>query len=106
MNNNNNNNKQKIRNSINLKYILIPVLVFLLIDTIIIHERVGILKLHIPILSKVLNFIYNLLSKLIYNKYHSQTFAHTIIFSIITYFLYFLVDNYNINLLNKYNFSL
>lgn len=103
---NNNNNKEKIRNSINLKYILIPSLVFLLIDTIVIHERVGLLKLHIPIISKVLNFIYNLLSNLIYNKYHSQTLAHTIIFSILIYILFWITNNFNINLLNKYNIPL
>ena len=106
MNNNKENNKQKIKNSINLKYILIPSLVFLLIDTIIIHKRVGLLDLHIPIISNILNLIYDLLSKLIYNKFHSQTLAHTIIFSILLYIIFWITGNFNINILNKYNIPL
>ena len=90
--------------NINIKVIniLVPVIFFYLIDLVVIHENKGLLQINIPILHTILNEIYNFVSYIIYEKFHSKTIAHTLIFAVAITLTHSLIEKYNFfNLKNK-----
>ena len=82
---------------INPKYLVIPMVIFYILDLVIIHDNtIGIFKVDIPILKEFFDIIYNITSSIIYDKFHSQPLAHTIIFGILLILSYKLSDNYKL----------
>ena len=80
------------------KYIIIPMILFYIIDIAVIHDNnLNIFKVNIPILKEIFEFVYNITSKIIFDKYHSQPLAHTIIFGVGLILFYKLYEQYNLN---------
>ena len=82
-------------NMVDMKTLVVPMILFYIIDIVVIHENKGLLQSSIPILHNILNFIYNIVSNIIYDDYHSKAIAHTLIFGSLVIIGYSLVEKYN-----------
>ena len=82
--------------------IIVPTLLFYYFETIILHED-NPNYFHIPIISDILIFIYNKMSNLIYDKFHSKKLIHSIIYMFILISINAVIKNIYIKKKNKYN---
>jgi hypothetical protein len=89
--------------NVDVKTIIVPAILFYIIDLIVIHENRGLLLSSIPLLSNILNFIYNLMNQIIFEDLHSQVMSHTLVFIILLIVTYNLVEKYNFLYLKNKN---
>ena len=91
-----------VDNMFDMKTLVVPMVLFYIIDIVVIHENKGLLQSSIPILHDILNLIYNIVSNIIYDEYHSKAIAHTLIFGSLVVVGYSFVEKYNLfNLKDK-----
>ena len=82
--------------SFDAKNIILPVIIFYIIDVVVIHENKGLLPVYVPVLSKLLNGIYSIFSAIIYKDLHSKPLAHAVVFLLCLIVSLYLVDNNNL----------
>ena len=81
--------------NVDIKTVIIPTILFYIIDLIVVHEGRGLLQSSVPLLSNILNTIYNLMNQIIFKDLHSHVMSHTLVFVILLIFIYNLVENFN-----------
>lgn len=88
-----------------LKIILIPAVIFYIIDIVVIHEGTkNIIFSKIPYIETIFNSLYKIFSQIIYHEHHSQAGAHTIIFMSLLVLMYNIFNiSCNCNTLNYRN---
>ena len=89
--------------NVDVKTVIIPTILFYIIDLIVVHEGQGLLQSSIPLLSNILNTIYNLMNQIIFKDLHSHVMSHTLVFVILLIFIYNLVENFNFLYLKNKN---
>tara|TARA_Y100000768_G_scaffold373420_3_gene342021 strand:- start:541 stop:849 length:309 start_codon:yes stop_codon:yes gene_type:complete len=82
--------------NVDVKTVIVPTILFYIIDLIVVHEGQGLLQSSIPLLSNILNTIYNLMNQIIFKDLHSQVMSHTLVFVTLLIFTYNLVENFNL----------
>tara|TARA_B100000575_G_C23115296_1_gene644648 strand:+ start:1300 stop:1608 length:309 start_codon:yes stop_codon:yes gene_type:complete len=89
--------------NVDVKTVIIPTILFYIIDLIVVHEGRGLLQSSFPLLSNILNTIYNLMNQIIFKDLHSHVMSHTLVFVILLIFIYNLVENFNFLYLKNKN---
>ena len=82
--------------NVDVKTVIIPAIIFYIMDLVVIHEQNNIPS-GIPFITDLLQFIYRyaILVIFIFNNLHSQVMSHTLVFIILLIFCYNLVENFN-----------
>ena len=89
--------------NVDVKTVIIPTILFYIIDLIVVHEGRGLLQSSFPFLSNILNTIYNFMNQIIFKDLHSHVMSHTLVFVILLIFTYNLVENFNFLYLKNKN---
>lgn len=80
--------------NVDVKTVIIPAIIFYIMDLVVIHEQNNIPS-GIPFITDLLQFIYRYFGNFIFNNLHSQVMSHTLVFIILLIFCYNLVENFN-----------